>query len=125
MWKLVNGKLTQLTDSSRVKFRTNISHALLDDLKRLAETHDTRINYLIETGLERLLQEDYISFDKATRPKDRVQYKTTYDKELLERTKQFAADHKLFINDVIEYSCKHIVPNKSKSIDYRYRTEKG
>lgn len=125
MWKLVNGKLTQLTDSSRVKFRTNISRALLNDMEGLAEKYDTCINYLIETGLEKVLKENYILFDKATRPKDRIQYKTTYDSELLKRTKQFAVDHGLFINDVIEYSCKHVDPKKSKNIDYRYRIEKG
>lgn len=122
MWKNVNGKLVQLTDESRVKFRTNISKSLLESLAQDAEDHDTYVNYLIEAGLNQVLMEDYISFDKKTRPKDRVQYKTTYDKDLLERTKKFAADNGLFINDVIEYSCRFIVPSGSKPMEYRYRT---
>ena len=35
MWKVVNGKLIQTTDESRVKFRTNISKSILDQFKRL------------------------------------------------------------------------------------------
>ena len=87
MWKNVDGKLIQTTDTSRVKFRTNISKAILDQLSELAEQHDTCVNYLLETGLEKLLSEGVITFNKDTRPKDRVQYKTTYDKELLEDVK--------------------------------------
>lgn len=124
MWKNVNGQLVQLTDESRVKFRTNISKSLLASLSKIAEDHDTYVNYLIESGLSQVLEEDYISFDKKTRPKDRVQYKTTYDKQLLERTKKFAADNGLFINDVIEYSSRFIVPSQSKNAVYRYRIER-
>lgn len=124
MWKNVNGRLIQLTDESRVKFRTNISKSLLESLSQLAEEHDTCINYLIESGLNQVLEEDYIAFDKKARPKDRVQYKTTYDKSLLERTRKFAADNGLFINDVIEYSSRFIVPSQSKNTDFRYRIER-
>ena len=123
MWKNINGRLIQQTDESRVKFRTNISKSLLDSLSQIAKEHDTCINYLIESGLNRVLEEDYISFDKKTRPKDRVQYKTTYDKQLINRTKKFAAENGLFINDVIEYSCRFIEPSKSKPAVFRYRIE--
>lgn len=124
MWKNINSRLIQQTDESRVKFRTNISQSLLESLSQIAEEHDTCVNYLIESGLSRVLGEDYIVFDKKTRPKDRVQYKTTYDKQLLKRTKKFAATNGLFINDVIEYSCRFIDPSKSKPTDFRYRIER-
>lgn len=124
MWKNIRGRLIQQTDVSRIKFRTNISKSLLERLAQISGKHDTHINYLIETGLSRMLEEDYIFFDKKTRPKDRIQYKTTYDKELLERTKKFAADNDLYINDVIEYSCRFIEPTKSKTADFRYRIER-
>lgn len=124
MWKNINGRLIQQTDKSRVKFRTNISKSLLDSLSQIAQEHDTCVNYLIESGLSRVLEKGYIAFDKKTRPKDRVQYKTTYDKQLLEHTKKFASDNGLFINDVIEYSCRFIKPSKSKTTDFRYRIER-
>lgn len=124
MWKNINGRLIQQTDESRVKFRTNISKSLLESLSQIAQDHDTCVNYLIESGIDHVLTEDYISFDKKARPKDRVQYKTTYDKKLLERTKKFATDNGLFINDVIEYSCRFIEPTKSKTTAFRYRIER-
>lgn len=123
MWKLVNGRLIHTTDVSRVKFRTNISHAILESLKLIAAENDTHVNYLLESGLKAVLNEGSIIFNKQTRPKDRIQYKTTYDKELLKEVKEFAKEHQLFINDVIEYSVKFIEVNQSKSLNFRYRVE--
>ncbi|MFE8699330.1 rRNA methyltransferase [Cytobacillus sp. FJAT-54145] len=123
MWKLVNGKLIQTTDTSRVKFRTNISKSLLDQLENLAYENDTHVNYLLESGLQEVLSQGVITFNKKTRPKDRVQYKTTYDKELLEQVKEFANNHQLFINDVIEYSANYINMDSIKNSDYKHRVE--
>lgn len=124
MWKLLNGRLIQTTDNSRVKFRTNISKAIIESLREISEQNDTHVNYLLESGLKALLIEDSISFNKDSRPKDRVQYKTTYDAELLKQVKDFANNHDLFINDVIEYSVKFIDIKDSKNMNYRYRVEK-
>lgn len=124
MWKNVNGHLIPVTDDSRVKFRTTISKKILEQLEDLAEQHDTHINYLLETGILKVIQSDFIQYDKSSRPKDRVQYKTTYDKELLKHLKQFAADRKLFTNDVIEYAVNFIDPDKAHKRDYRSRIEK-
>ncbi|WP_338453128.1 rRNA methyltransferase [Niallia oryzisoli] len=124
MWKLVNGKLIQITDDSRVKFRTNISKSILDQLSALAEENDTHVNYLIENGLQTVLAQGVITFNKETRPKDRVQYKTTYDKDLLNSLKEFAKKHHLFINDVIEYSVKFINVEEVKNSSYKHRIER-
>lgn len=124
MWKNVNGKLYHATDTSRVKFRTNISKQILDYLSDLAELHDTHVNYLLEIGMEKLLNEDIFIYNKKTRPKDRVQYKTTYDKELLSAIKEFARQHNVFINDVIEYSVKMIDIGKIKNKSYKHRVER-
>ncbi|WML44502.1 rRNA methyltransferase [Neobacillus sp. PS3-40] len=123
MWKSVNNKLVNVTDESRVKFRTNISKSILLELNQLAENHNTYPNYLMETGLRKVLDDGTIQFKKENRPKDRVQYKTTYDKDLLEKVKQFAKDHKLFINDVIEYSIRFIDLNNVKDQNYRNRID--
>ncbi|MFC5463582.1 rRNA methyltransferase [Lederbergia graminis] len=123
MWKMSNGRLIQVTDSSRIKFRTNISKSLLHQLTEIAEKYNTHVNYLLESGLENLLKHGIITFNKKNRPKDRVQYKTTYDKELLESIKKFAEENDLFINDVIEYSTQFIDYNNVKDSDYRYRVE--
>lgn len=123
MWKLVNGRLIQTTDSSRIKFRTNVSKAILDQLNHLAMENDTHVNYLIESGLQIVLTQGVITFNKKNRPKDRVQYKTTYDKELLDQVKEFAKNHDLFMNDVIEYSIHFIDIENIKNSNYKHRIE--
>ncbi|WP_339250137.1 rRNA methyltransferase [Sporosarcina sp. FSL W8-0480] len=124
MWKLVNGKLQQTTDMSRVKFRTTISKALIDELSILAKNNNTHVNYLIESGFVNFLDNgEEITFTKDQRPKDRAHYKTTYDKELLEAIKEVAKANELYINDVIEYSTKYIDVENSKNSNYRYRIE--
>jgi|1186.fasta_scaffold201670_2 hypothetical protein len=124
MWKKENnGRLIQITDESRVKFRTNVSKSILDKLNILAIENDTHVNYLIENGLQTVLAQGVITFNKESRPKDRVQYKTTYDKVLLENVKEFAKNHHLFINDVIEYSVNFINLNHIKSNSYKHRVE--
>lgn len=124
MWKNANGNLIQVTDPSRIKFRTNISKTVLEQLNELANSHDTFPNYLLETGLKNLLAEGVITYNKETRPTDRVQYKTTYDKDLLTATREFAREHKLFINDVIEYSVKLIDVDSCKDKSYKNRIER-
>ena len=124
MWKKVNGRLIQITDESRVKFRTNISKAIIEKLQETATEHDTHVNYLLETGLQNVLKQGVITYNKELRPIDRVQYKTTYDKELLEKVKDFAKEHQLFINDVIEYSVNYIDIENAKESSYKNRIEK-
>jgi len=124
LWRLVNGKLIQETDQSRVKFRTNISKEIIDTLSKMAEENDTHINYLFENGLRNLLANNMIQFSKESRPKDRVQYKTTYDKQLLENAKQFAKSNHLYLNDILEYSTKFIDLNDIKDKQYKNRVER-
>ncbi|WP_338786446.1 rRNA methyltransferase [Metabacillus sp. FJAT-53654] len=123
MWKLVNGKLIQTTDPTRVKFRTNISKTIIEKLNTLASEYDTHPNYLLESGLQTVLSQGVITFRKELRPKDRVQFKTTYDNELLVRVKEFAKIHNLFINDVIEYSVDFINFENIKNSSYKHRIE--
>ncbi|MFC5543128.1 MAG: rRNA methyltransferase [Bacilli bacterium] len=123
MWKLVNGKLLQTIDTSRIKYKTRISKALLDDLKIMADKNNTYVGYLLENGFENILKENAITFDKKNRPKDRVEFRTTCDKELLERLKKFAKDHQLNLNDVIEASVAYINTNDVKQESWRYRVE--
>mgnify|MGYP005751044203 CR=1 FL=1 len=123
MWKNVNGRLIQITDTSRVKFRTNISKNIIDQLNKLALENETYSNYLLETGMQKVLNQGIITFNKDLRPKDRIQYKTTYDKELLKQVKDFAKKNNLYINDVIEYSFAFIDIEVAKSKYYKYRIE--
>ncbi|AOV07752.1 rRNA methyltransferase [Sporosarcina ureilytica] len=123
MWKMIDGKLIQTVDVSRIKFRTNISKSILKELTVIAKENRTHVNYLLENGIINVLIKGSISYNKDLRPKDRVQYKTTYDKELLESLRWFAKEKNLFINDVIEYGVQFININDVKNKNYRYRIE--
>lgn len=123
MWKKQNGRLIQTTDESRGKFRTNISQSILNQLQFIADEKDTHVNYLLENGLQNVLSQGVITYNKESRPKDRVQYKTTYDQELLNQVKEFAKQHHLFINDVIEYSVNFIDLKHIKNSSYKHRVE--
>lgn len=123
MWKLHNGKLIQTTDDSRVRYKTRMSAAILNTLKQLAEKHDTHIGYLLENGYSNLLESGTIVYDKNNRPKDRIEFRTTCDKELLESLKEFAKHHSLNLNDVIEASVAYINYEDIKHANWRYRVE--
>ena len=81
---------------------------MLETLKQLAARHNTHVNHLIENGLKNVLIQDQINLDKTNKPVDRVQYKTTYNQQLLNDVKEFAKNQNVFINEVIEYSVQFI-----------------
>lgn len=123
MWKLVNGKLIQTVDETRAEYKTRISKELLIELKQLAAEHNTHVGYMLENGFDNLLKENYINFDKKKRPKDRVEFRTTCNKETLQSLRIFAKENKLNLNDIIESSIAYIDINQVKSGDWRYRVE--
>ncbi|MBM7663742.1 hypothetical protein JOC25_000198 [Solibacillus kalamii] len=123
MWKIHNGKLIQTTDESRIRYKTRMSAAIINSLKQLAEKYDTHIGYLLENGYSNLIESGTIAYDKKNRPKDRIEFRTTCDKELLDSLKEFAKQHNLNLNDVIEASVAYINYEDVKHTNWRYRVE--
>lgn len=108
LWKFINGNFIKTNYTNRISFRTTISKAILRKLKMLAKKNNTKVNHLIEDCLKKLLSNDDINCNKKIIPKDRIQYKSTYDKELLYKVREFAKNHHVCVNDVIEYSIKFL-----------------
>lgn len=123
MWKIHNGKLIQTTDESRVRYKTRISAAIVEQLKQLAVEHNTHISYLLENGYSNLLAAGVMTFDKKNRPKDRIEFRTTCDKELLQCLKDFAKAKDFNLNDCIEASIAYINVHDVKHASWRYRIE--
>lgn len=123
MWKNQNGRLVQTTDATRVRYKTRISAARIEQLQTMAHTYNTHIGYLLESGYEALLQHGAIQFDKQARPKDRIEFRTTCDAALLEALKVFAKQSPYNLNDVIEASIRYIDTTNIKHADWRYRIE--
>lgn len=124
MWKIVNGKLIQTVDEARTEYKTRISANLIKKLKLMAEESNSHIGYLLENGFENILNESALIYDKKNRPKDRIEFRTTCDKDTLENLRLFAKSNKLNLNDVIEASIPYIDQNKVKHANWRYRIEK-
>lgn len=123
MWKKTDNGLIQITDKSRHKFKTIISKSILKELESIASEHDTHIGYLLETGFKNILKEDMIVFDKKKRPKDRIDFRTTCDKEVFNKIKALAKANKLCTNDIIELSTNYIDVDNVKKRRHRHRIE--
>lgn len=107
-WKVVKGKIVHNNNSSKIAFRTNISENVLHKLQIIAQKHGLYMNNVLENGLKNLLILNPEKIEIAERPIDRRQFKTTYNRDLLLEIKEFAQEHNLKINDVIEYSTQFI-----------------
>lgn len=124
MWKIVNGKLIQTVDESRIEYKTRISASLIKKLKIMAKESNSHIGYLLENGFENILNESALIYDKKNRPKDRVEFRTTCDKDTLDSLRLFAKRNNLNLNDVIEASENYIKLEEVKNENWRYRIEK-
>lgn len=123
MWKIVDGRSIQTTDESRVELEARISAEVLASFDKIAEEHNSYRNYVIENGLINLLIHNEITFNKKNRPKDRIRYRSTYDKDLVDSLREFAKEHKLYTGDVIEYSLSYVNVEELKSRGHRFRIE--
>lgn len=124
MWKTINGRLVHITDTTRKSYKTIISKAMIDELKEVAERHDSTVGFLLENGYEHLLEsKEEIVYRKGHRPKDRVEFRTTCDEVIFTKIKALAKENKINLNDLIEYSMQYIKPEEAKKEKHRYRVE--
>jgi hypothetical protein len=107
-WIIVNSKIVQTPISNRISFRTNISKTILDDLSLMAHEYKCKVNYLLEIGLQHLLDnKEHLNF-RIYKARDRIQYKSTYDKDLLVNIRMLAIEKELRLNELIEMSVQFI-----------------
>lgn len=123
MWKKVNGHLIPTRDPDRIYYRTTISKSKLEYLQQIADKHHTYINYLLENGLHNMFELGIQPIKIKPKPKDRIQFQTSYDKDLLQRLKKIAKEYRITSNDIIEQSIQYIDLKQIKKRGYRYRIE--
>lgn len=123
MWKNINGRLIQTTDKSITRFKTYISQAQLNHLGKLAKDYNTHISYLLENGLKNIIKDTDFIFNKKNRLKDKVEFRTTCNKEILQQAKKFAKTNNLNFTDIIQASVSYINLSEVKSKEWRYRIE--
>lgn len=61
MWKIVDGEIILTPSSRRISFRTNISKAILNDLKAMESENNSQVNHLMELGLRKGLAKNKIN----------------------------------------------------------------
>ena len=123
MWKNINGRLVHVADPARVRFKTYISQRQLQVLEDLCADADTHISYLLENGFQNLLRDKSFVFLKKNRLKDKVEFRTTCDQEVLEKAKAFAREHKLNFTDVVQEAVGYVDISEVKRKSWRHRIE--
>ncbi|WP_053366728.1 LAGLIDADG family homing endonuclease [Bacillus sp. FJAT-27245] len=91
--------------TKRVKFRTTVSSGILAKLGELAKQNNTYTNYLLESGMNILMNEKDLNLIKNKRS-DRVHYKSSFDRELLDKARVFAKTYGIHMSDLIEYAAE-------------------
>lgn len=123
MWIEHQGKLIQVKDTTRHRYKTYIKAELLAELKALAAAHNTEVGYLIENGVMHLLEADDVVLQKRPRCAKK-EFRTTIDKEVFDALSARAKTLGVPINRLIEEAVAYIDTATLKHKNYRYRIEK-
>lgn len=123
MWVLHNGKLIHSKDQLRHRYKTRLRPEVLEQLKEFAKDNDTEIGYLIENGIENLLQD--LTYTVIKQPRcAKQEFRTTMDSDLFQRLSDRAKQLKIPINQIIEVAINYIDLDHVKNKSHRYRIEK-
>ena len=123
MWKLEKGKLIQRTDESRIKVQVRLDRDVLKKFEELAKENDSTVSYLIESGLEYILQNQIYRPDVHHNIRNRTEFNLSIDKRLYEKLKEMVKRTKIKRSDIIEDSIQYIQLDSIKKVDWRYRIE--
>lgn len=104
----ISDEMIKVVDNNRTVFKTYINKNTLDELKEMAKRENTHISSILENGLESLVNDKYFTFNKSDRIRDKVEFRTTCDKEILNRAKEVAKLYKLNFTDIIQASISYI-----------------
>lgn len=123
MWKLEKGRLFHTTDESRIKVQVRLDRDVLKKFENLAKENDSTVSYLIESGLEYILQNQIYRPDVHHNIRNRTEFNLSIDKRLYEKLKEMVKRTKIKRSDIIEDSIQYIQLESIKKVDWRYRIE--
>lgn len=112
-WNVKNGKLVLISKNKRTSIKTHVSKSLVDNIRKIAKEKRTHINQLIEPILLEVLDSGIIIIDKNDKKLDRVEFRTTFDNDLVKRLKLFAKNEKLNLNRLLEYAMSKVINETS------------
>lgn len=101
-WIIENNEIIHV-NNNRKSIKTYVSNTLINELRDVANANNTKINYLIEPIINQLINTSIKIKSEQMKPKDRVEFRTTFDKELVERMKLYKNANNMKLNEIIEY----------------------
>ncbi|MEX3625168.1 hypothetical protein [Viridibacillus arvi] len=108
-------------NTARSHFNTTLSGELLEKIKEIAKKEDTSYNFILEEGMEWILETYYLkgSFHKSDKPADRVRINTTFDTSLFNRVKARGKrlGKMIYANDLIEEGMSYIIDKRNNNVE--------
>ena len=123
MWKKVDGRLVHTTDKNRITVQVRIDRGVLEKLNNLAEEHQSTPSYLIESGIEYMLENQIIHPNHARNIHNRKIFRLGIDKDLYEALMKTVKNKGMKRSDMIEDSIHYIQFDTVKNKNWRFRIE--
>lgn len=101
----------RILNPDRKNYTTTLSTELLDKVKLIAVEQDTSYNFLLEDGIQYVLDNftNKGDYKKRQKPSDRVKVNTTYSEVLFKQLKTRAIYLGAKNNDLIEIGMRYII----------------
>lgn len=110
---MVYSSLIRTKNLDRKHFNTTLSKSLLNPVKDLAKEINSPYNFLLEEGMEWVLDTYYLkgSFYLPDKPADRIRINTTFSSILFNKLKPRGKrlGRGIYANDLIEEGMKYII----------------
>jgi hypothetical protein len=110
--------LIRNVNPDRQHFNTTLSKSLLDQIKEIADEKDTSYNFILEEGMEWVMETYYLkgSFTLPSKPSDRVRINTTFSSRLFNKLKARCKrlGKGIYANDLIEEGMKYVIDEYNK-----------
>ena len=123
MWKKVENRLVHTTDKNRITVQVRIDKDVLEKLHKLAEEHYSTVSYLIENGIENILEKQIVHPNNPRDIRNRKVFRLGIDKDLYEELMRTVKKRGMKRSDILEDSIHYIEYDKIKDRNWRYRIE--
>lgn len=123
MWKKVDGRLVHTTDENRITVQVRIDKDVLEVLSKLAEEHESTPSYLIESGIEYMLDNGIVHPNHTRNIHNRKTFRLGIDKDLYETLMEEVKKRGIKRSDMLEDSIHYIQFDTVKNKNWRFRIE--
>lgn len=102
-WKIENSSIVHVSNG-RKNLKTYISKSLIDILKVESKVRNTKVNYLVEPLLFQIIESGVKVKLRNAKRNDRIEFRTTFDENLLSKMKEYGKLNNINLNTIIEYA---------------------